>query len=97
MVLRKKLKIEKSRGFFYKGVNKVHTVIELTMLAIFLILLWYLERPFPAFITFFFVLFSFRAFMEWKYEREKKNYLMTLFSIIMYLTIMGLALVFNII
>jgi hypothetical protein len=97
MGIRKKLKIEKSRGFLYKGVNKAHIVIELTILGVFLILLWYLERPFPAFITFFLVLFSFRAFMEWKFEREKKNFIMTLFNIVMYLAIMVLALVLNII
>ena len=97
MLLRKKLKIEKPRGFLYKGVNRAHMVIEFTILGVFLALLWYIDRPFPAFIIFFFVLFSFRAFMEWKFERENKNYIITLFNIVMYLSIMGLALVFNII
>jgi hypothetical protein len=71
MGIRKKLKIEKSRGFLYKGVNKAHIVVELTILGVFLILLWYIERPFPAFITF--SLFYFCSGLLWNGNLNAKK------------------------
>ncbi|WP_445662644.1 DUF4181 domain-containing protein [Cytobacillus sp. FSL R5-0596] len=95
--LRKKLKIGK-RGFgTYKGVNTAQRWIERTLLVVFLISIWFIDNPVKLFIAFFLTLYSFRAFMEWKYEKEKMEYIITFSSIIVYLTIIGISFYFNII
>lgn len=93
--LRKKFKIDKPKRFVYRSVNTFQKWIERTIIIAFLISLWFVDHTLPLLIAFFLVLTSFRTFMEWKYEREKKEYIITLFSIFLYLLIFGLAFYFN--
>lgn len=88
-LLRKKLNINKSNWTFYESVNTVHKWIERIVFIGFIISLWFVENTFHLMIFFFFILFGIRAFMEWKYERVKKEYLMTLFSIFNFLLFVG--------
>ncbi|MES1042391.1 DUF4181 domain-containing protein [Peribacillus simplex] len=86
--LKKKLKIGKSKGHFYKGVNKYQKWIEMSMLIAFLILIWFVDNTIPLLIGYFLISLSFRAFMEWKYKREKKEYILTLYSMFIYLFVL---------
>ncbi|WP_375090378.1 DUF4181 domain-containing protein [Peribacillus sp. RS7] len=86
--LKKKLKIGKSEGRFYKGVNKYQKWIEMSMLIAFLILIWFVDNTIPFLIGYFLISLSFRAFMEWKYKREKKEYILTLYSMFIYLFVL---------
>ncbi|MFY0779044.1 DUF4181 domain-containing protein [Peribacillus simplex] len=86
--LKKNLKIDKSKGYFYKGVNKFQIWIERAMLIAFLISIWFVDNPFYMLIGYLFISLSFRAVMEWKYKREKKEYILTLYSIFIYLFVL---------
>ncbi|XHU78738.1 DUF4181 domain-containing protein [Peribacillus simplex] len=86
--LKKKLKIGKGKGHFYKSVNKFHKWIETSMLIAFLILIWFVDNTIPLLIGYFLISLSFRTFMEWKYKREKKEYILTLYSMFIYLFVL---------
>ncbi|MFK9120875.1 DUF4181 domain-containing protein [Peribacillus frigoritolerans] len=86
--LKKKLKIGKSKGRFYKSVNKFQKWIEMSMLIAFLILIWFVDNTIPLLIGYFLISLSFRTFMEWKYKREKKEYILTLYSMFIYLFVL---------
>lgn len=86
--LKKKLKIGKSEGHFYKSINKYHKWIEMSMLIAFLILIWFVDNTIPLLIGYFLISLSFRTFMEWKYKREKKEYILTLYSMFIYLFVL---------
>lgn len=79
-LLRKKLNINKSTWSIYVPVNTVHKWSERIIIIGFLISIWFVENTLPLTLTFFTIFNSMRAFMEWKYEREKREYLLTLFS-----------------
>lgn len=94
--LRKKFDIEKRKGFIYKGANKFHRWTEGSLLIIVLILLWFfIEYTFLLLISFYVLMNLFRALMEWRYERENKEYILTLHSIIIYLLLIGSFSLFN--
>lgn len=88
--LRKKFGIEERKGFTYKSVNKLQRWVERSFLVTFLIALWFLiDYAFLVLISYFVVMSLFRSLIEWRYEREKKEYILTLHSIIMYLLIVS--------
>lgn len=93
--LRKKFKIEERKDIIYQGVNKFQRWVEGSLLIIFLISLWFFnDYIFLSFISYFVLLNLFRTLMEWRYERESKQYILTLLSIILYLLIVGSSLIF---
>ncbi|WP_442598122.1 DUF4181 domain-containing protein [Neobacillus sp. D3-1R] len=94
-LLRRALKINKSNWAFYKSVNTTHKWIERIIFIGFMILLWFVEDTFLLMIAFFFTLFTVRAFMEWKYERMRKEYLVTLFSIINLILFLSMVTIFS--
>ncbi|WP_196493858.1 DUF4181 domain-containing protein [Ornithinibacillus caprae] len=83
--LRKKYKIKKE-GFLYQYVNSVHKDGELTITLLFLFSFvyitynGYIEVP-ENIIYYFIILFGFRAFMAWKYERASKKYILTMMTL----------------
>lgn len=86
--LKKKLKIDKSKGAFYKGVNPFQRWTEIAMIIAFLLLIWFVDNPISWLIGYFLISLSFRAFMEWKYKREEKEYILTLYSMFIYLFVL---------
>ncbi|MFE4354361.1 DUF4181 domain-containing protein [Peribacillus butanolivorans] len=86
--LKKKLKIKKSKWSLYKGVNKFQRWTEMAMIIAFLISVWFVDNPTSWLIGYFLISLSFRAFMEWKYKREEKEYILTLCSIFIYLFVL---------
>jgi hypothetical protein len=88
--LRKKLQIEKTPWGIYKPMNNTQKWLERSLLIVHLILLWIIDDIFLLTTLFFALLNSLRAFMEWKYEKEKKTFVLTLlavFNILLYGTI----------
>ncbi len=88
--LRKKLKIDKSNWTFYRHVNTLHKWVEGTIVILFLAGIWFVEDSSTLLIAFFFILFSIRAFMEWKYQRTKREYIMTLYTLFNCLLFLGI-------
>ncbi|WP_185152268.1 DUF4181 domain-containing protein [Peribacillus simplex] len=86
--LKKKLKIDKSKWSFYKGVNPFQRWTEMAMIIAFLISIWFVDNPTSWLIGYFLISLSFRAFMEWKYKREEKEYILTLCSMFIYLFVL---------
>lgn len=78
--LRKKFSIQKRGEFFYRQVNKIHFWAEIILLIIALPVIGFLAGIgfFPAILIFFVFLYGLRGWMEWKYEKEEKNYILTL-------------------
>jgi hypothetical protein len=88
--LRKRLHIEKTPWGIYKPINDTQKWLERSLLIVHVILLLVIDDIFLLTILFFALLNSLRAFMEWKYEREKKIFVLTLltvFNILLYGTI----------
>lgn len=82
--LRKKLNVPKREGALYKPVHPFQVWIEALIVIGSIIILFNIEfevfRP-GALVPFvFFLLFSFRTFMEWKFDRERKEYIITALS-----------------
>ncbi|AKL94600.1 hypothetical protein CACET_c11350 [Clostridium aceticum] len=93
-LLRKRLGIEKRGGLIYTHVNKLHKIGERVLMVVFLLVLISLAgRPnFPIHpgglvFVYFFVLFSFRTFMEWKYLKTSKEYILSSITVVMYITL----------
>ncbi|MGE7187003.1 DUF4181 domain-containing protein [Peribacillus sp. NPDC006672] len=85
--LKNKLKIER-KGSFYKGVNRFQRWTEMAMIIAFLISIWFVDNPISWLIGYFLISLSFRTFMEWKYKREEKEYILTLYSMFIYLFVL---------
>ena len=79
--MRKKLKIPKREGALYKPVHPFQVWIEALIVMGSIIILFNIEFGIVgpgALVPFvFFLLFSFRTFMEWKFDRERKEYIIT--------------------
>ncbi|WP_210367466.1 DUF4181 domain-containing protein [Bacillus sp. REN3] len=88
-LLIKKCGIRRSKGLFYEGVNRKHIWIERAMLAVFLIMMWYIDEWSKFLVAYFIVFFGFRAFMEWKHERERKEYIVTTAGLGMFIIFIG--------
>ncbi|CEG27104.1 DUF4181 domain-containing protein [Bacillus sp. B-jedd] len=93
-LLRKKLKIEKSIWGFNKPVNKFHKWIERILIVTVLVCLWFIDDTLPLIISFWFILLIIRASVEWKYERVKKEYILTVFTIFNSTTFLFIALAY---
>lgn len=88
--MRKWLKVEKKNSFSYNHVNDRHRKIDWTIRITFIVvtILWYiismmLDLMYTRFLWLFFVCFFIiieivRAYMEWKYSENKKDYIFTI-------------------
>jgi hypothetical protein len=88
--LQKKFKIEKRKWGFYKSVNRLHKWIDGTVLVLFFIAYRFVENNYIVIICFILTIIGVRAFMEWKYENAKREYIMTLNTIFSGLLFFGL-------
>lgn len=92
--LKKKFSIQRSKGWITKYVNKAHKIMELTLFTTVIIGLLFISKGinvhywlFPYLILLFLV----RSFMKWKYERERKEYILELngvFTLLIFITIL---------
>ncbi|PGZ55754.1 polysugar degrading enzyme [Bacillus cereus] len=95
--LRRKLNMEQ-RGFFgYKYVNSLHVKLEIGLIIIYVIgscyYMFKFENAKMAYVMFTYlgILWTLRAWMEWKYDRESKEYILSItgmFAFILMLSIL---------
>ena len=90
-ILRRVINVEKRKSFIYKPVNKSQKKGERVLLVLFFISLFIqIVYSSPSFesstllIIFLIVLNLYRAFMEWKYQKESKEYIITLCSLVFF-------------
>ncbi|MGX6445605.1 DUF4181 domain-containing protein [Neobacillus sp. K501] len=81
-ILRKRYQIAKRKGWIYVPVNLVHKRAERILFWSYLIIfmgLIFAEYRYASIFIFVFLLLNnaLRAFMEWKYERKTKEYMLT--------------------
>ncbi|ATP41993.1 hypothetical protein CSE16_19315 [Solibacillus sp. R5-41] len=108
IVIRKLLGVEKRKSFSYNHVNDRHKKLDWSVRIIFLILLlfsnyytiynkvigtyWYIE---PWFVLIIFILISelLRAFMEWKYAENKRDFIATIAELLFIITFLFLLII----
>lgn len=83
-VVRKRANIE-VKGFFYKHINRQHKwgeiLIILLNILIYFPLIFYSDMIEGYYMIIgIIVLYGFRAFMEWKYEKETKRYIISVMT-----------------
>ncbi|AMW97993.1 DUF4181 domain-containing protein [Rummeliibacillus stabekisii] len=89
LLLRKSLKIPKDKD--YRFVNSTHKKIEISMILIFLFVLVFSNYKFPLAIILLISFVFIRAFIEWKYDKNRREYIITLISIFTYPTFISIA------
>jgi hypothetical protein len=101
--IRKKFGIHKKEGTWYRTVNSFHQAGEVLIMITFIIFItimgngetdlanWITKYGVFLFIT---VLFIFRAFMEWKFDRKSKEYIIQMFNLIVFVGIFLPVLIF---
>lgn len=73
-----KFNIKKKKGL-YKPVNKVHKWSEVALITVLISISFFIIELRQYFIPIFLpVVFGFRAFMEWKFEKESKGYILSI-------------------
>ncbi|MDA1966387.1 DUF4181 domain-containing protein [Bacillus cereus] len=99
--LRRKLNMEK-RGFFgYKHVNGLHVKLEIGLFIIYFVsIMIYVNSDENAnigyaFFIFFATLWTLRAWMEWKFDRESKEYILSTIGLLAFVVIISLLLYFD--
>ncbi|KAB2459877.1 DUF4181 domain-containing protein [Bacillus sp. CH126_4D] len=99
--LRRKLNMEK-RGFFgYKHVNSLHVKLEIGLFIIYFVSsIIYVNSDENAnigyaFFIFFATLWMLRAWMEWKYDRESKEYILSIIGLFAFMVMISLLLYFD--
>ncbi|MED1411006.1 MULTISPECIES: DUF4181 domain-containing protein [Bacillus] len=89
--LRKKLNMKKRRLFGYKHVNSLHKKLEIGLIIIYIIASCYymfkFENSKMAYAIFIYlgITWILRAWMEWKYDRESKEYLLSIMGLVAYI------------
>ncbi|WP_433772291.1 DUF4181 domain-containing protein [Bacillus wiedmannii] len=96
--LRKKLNMKK-RGFFgYKYVNSLHMKLEIVLFFIYFITCFtYVNSENVGYVMFIFfgTLWTLRAWMEWKYDRESKEYILSVIGLVAFIIMISLLLYFQ--
>lgn len=89
--LRKKLDMPKSRFWGYKHVNSLHAKLEVGLFIIYLITSFIYIYKFEnanigyAIITYLGVTWILRSWMEWKYDRESKEYIFSIIGLVSFI------------
>ncbi|HFU7054488.1 TPA: DUF4181 domain-containing protein [Bacillus cereus] len=94
--LRRKLNMEK-RGFFgYKHVNSLHVKLEIGLIIIYAICSCYymfkFENSNMAYVMFTYlgISLTLRAWMEWKYDRESKEYILSITGMVAFILMLSI-------
>jgi hypothetical protein len=89
--IRNKLGIHKKEGAWYKTVNSIHLGGEILIIITFILVQviigsgntdvanWVAKYGVFLFFT---ILYIFRAYMEWKFDRQSKEYIIQIFSLV---------------
>ena len=103
--MRKLFKVKGKKWFSYNHINRVHMKIDWMIRIAFILtligiasyriskgsaeMLWYFREVWLVFLLFIFISEAVRAFMEWKYEANRKAYMLTIckMALIMILSI----------
>lgn len=99
--LRRKLNMEKKGFFGYKHVNSLHVKLEIGLFIIYFVSsMIYLNSDENAnigyaFFIFFATLWMLRAWMEWKYDRESKEYILSVIGLFAFIVMISLLLYFD--
>lgn len=107
--MRNYLKVEKTEGFFRKPVNSQHKKLDRILTGIFIALIigvYFYETRILNRVGWFFttgiILLSFtlvaeiiRAYMQWKYSNNRKEYILTLSELVFAFTLAGIAFASN--
>ncbi|MBU5218445.1 DUF4181 domain-containing protein [Bacillus albus] len=89
--LRKKLNMPKSRFWGYKHVNSLHVKLEVGLFIIYLITSFIYIYKFNntnigyAIMTYLGVTWILRSWMEWKYDRESKEYIFSIIGLVSFM------------
>ncbi|MGE7863548.1 DUF4181 domain-containing protein [Bacillus mobilis] len=89
--LRKKLDMPKSRIWGYKHVNSLHVKLEVGLFIIYLITSFIYIFKFEnanigyAIIAYLWGTWILRAWMEWKYDRESKEYIFSIIGLVSFI------------
>lgn len=108
-LMKKYLKVEKRKTFSYNHVNEKHKkidwVIRISFIIVMLITSFYQSRNINGvnwYFEFWFVILMFlttsemvRAFMEWKYSENRKEYIFTISQLIFILALLGVSFASN--
>ncbi|AAS41721.1 MULTISPECIES: DUF4181 domain-containing protein [Bacillus] len=99
--LRRKLNMEK-RGFFgYKHVNSLHVKLEIVLFIIYFVssMIYVTSNENAnvgyALFIFFGTLWTLRAWMEWKFDRESKEYILSIIGLFAFVIMISLLLYFD--
>ncbi|MCU5376292.1 DUF4181 domain-containing protein [Bacillus cereus] len=99
--LRKKLDMPKSRFLGYKHVNSLHVKLEIVLFIIYFVsIMIYVNSNENAnigyaFFIFFATLWTLRAWMEWKFDRESKEYILSIIGLFAFVVMISLLLYFD--
>ncbi|PEW79493.1 hypothetical protein CN424_11870 [Bacillus cereus] len=99
--LRKKLDMPKSRFWGYKHVNSLHVKLEVGLFIIYLITSFIYIYKFEnanigyAIITYLGVTWILRSWMEWKFDRESKEYILSTIGLLAFVVMISLLLYFD--
>ncbi|HFK1762872.1 hypothetical protein AT258_25510 [Bacillus wiedmannii] len=99
--LRKKLDMPKSRFWGYKHVNSLHVKLEVGLFIIYLITSFIYIYKFEnanigyAIITYLGVTWILRSWMEWKFDRESKEYILSTIGLLAFVVMILLLLYFD--
>lgn len=84
-LLRKSFNVKRN-GYIYKPINLLHKRLEWTLLGLFFIsIILFSKYTFLIVLLYLIILNLFRGFMEWLFARDKREYIITLLFMIIYL------------
>ncbi|WP_100009789.1 DUF4181 domain-containing protein [Lentibacillus sediminis] len=94
--LKKRYSVQKHSGILFKPINKTHLKAEFILLVIALPVIGFLAGIgfTPAIMIFFVLLYGLRVVMEWKYAKEKKQYILTLNGFVAFIVALAAATIF---
>lgn len=84
--LKKKYSIVKSKGWIYHTFNRIHSGLKAILFILLIVALFFFNAAAIGIIVYVTLINALRALMEWRYEHEKKHYLLSLSSTV-FLTI----------
>ncbi|MFT8322084.1 MAG: DUF4181 domain-containing protein [Bacillus sp. (in: firmicutes)] len=89
--LKKKFSIPKRDTFIYHRLNNIQRWGERIIFILFVITLWvFIDHSLIVLIIYVLLFHLYRGFMEWKYNREGKQYILTIAFIVLYLIMISL-------
>ncbi|AYF06852.1 MULTISPECIES: DUF4181 domain-containing protein [Bacillus] len=98
--LRRKLKVEKRGIFGCKHVNSLHVKLEIGLIIIYVIgscyYMFEFENAKMAYVMFTYlgISWTLRAWMEWKYDRKSKEYILSITGMIAFILMLSILVYF---